>query len=871
MDTALHTQFLDFARLHDVHIDPQRLQADGRIHRADVGDRPNGRNDAAYLLREDGTGWVTNFKAEGKPIAFRPELARERTPEEIQKAQAERAAWQAQQVERQKAAINDSLARWEASHEPVRFPYLQNPALPTAGLRQHSAQLLVPMLSLTDGEPGWVGMQRIAWAEPGQSPDKRFVAGTPTRGAFAVIPIDGHDAEAPLRAYEAAKTAPHVVMCEGIGTALAIHQATGLPVIAALSAQNLPEVARSLHDQLQGRITLYADNDGERAAHKGQVYAIKAARILGSRAGIALPEKPGGVTPPGYDARDQLRDGGVEAIRNTMGRLLRAQQVEQRLPPGALAPRSTPEKQKTLLSRDGPITRRADERGSLGRRPEASGPILVTSRRDSNNPNHQEFIMAEAKDNKELTTGSAQPAFAELNAALEQTEASAVPPEAIRSAQKEPVAQAGQDVGDTRDRETQLLDAWREAAQPAREARAKAWQDLNAQHQAAREALFASIAQQRAEAVNKGQDPDLQAFEAARQIEHLQKQQAAERKTLASGLPVIPSLRDFLQAQAEHDPVAARMLEEEKARDPAQESIRGKRTAALEPEVLDGLTHDIEDGPPKVVHYARDGERVMSDRGERVDLYQLDDREIEAALRLAEQKFDMDKGLLLTGSREFQERAAELAGRLGMKVQNPELQAAWRAGRIQAMQQDELAQDVRLTAPAVGKGSIEAAREGHSGGRDYAVDAQTMQAEALLSKMDVAGWDALDRASRHQPLSPEQRAQLQGHDEQTRLIDEKDRLTPLGERVSERMWGKIEEERAQLQQQLRTRNIDEELKKEQDQEKAKEQAQEKSQEKTVERQIEAQDRAEERQIEAQQREPVRARPRQVSRDMGLGR
>ena len=338
MDTTPITQFLDFARLQDVHIDPQRLQADGRIHRADAGDRPNGKNDAAYLLREDGTGWVTNFKADGKPIAFRPELARERTPEEQKKAEAERAAWKALQVERQKAAIADSLARWDASHAPINFPYLQNPSLPTAGLRQHSAQLVVPMLSLSDGEPGWVGMQRIAWAEPGQSPDKRFVAGTPTQGAFAVIPIDGHDAEAPLRAYEAARTAPRVVMCEGIATALAIHQATGLPVIAALSAQNLPEVARALHDQLQGRISLYADNDGERAAHKGQANALKAARILGgSRASIALPEKPGGVTPPGYDARDQLRDTGPDVIRNTLDRAVPAW-IFQRSHPGLAQP-----------------------------------------------------------------------------------------------------------------------------------------------------------------------------------------------------------------------------------------------------------------------------------------------------------------------------------------------------------------------------------------------------------------------------------------------------------------------------------------------------------------------------------------------------
>ena len=859
----MSTPFLDFARLHDVHIDPQRLQADGRIHRADAGDRPNGKNDAAYLLRENGTGWVTNFKGDGKPIVFRPELARERTPEEQQKAEAERAAWRAQQAERQKAAISDSLARWEASRAPNNFPYLQSPSLPAAGLRQHSAQLLVPMLSLTDGEPGWVGMQRIAWADPGKSPEKRFVVGTPTQGAFAVIPIDGADAEAPLRAFEAAKSAPHVVMCEGIGTALAIHKATRLPVIAALSAQNLPEVARALHDPLQGRVTLYADNDGERAAHKGQANALKAARILGgSRAVIALPEHPRGITPPGYDARDQLRDTGANAIRTTLDRAVPAWTF-QRSHPGLAQPTGQ------------------------GRAPLATTPNLKQENFMADQPNkdltavRSEQPAAQVQREPQVAQQEQKAAFADLNAALEQTEAEQPAADAKQAVEPTPAAPSGSDVSDTRDREAQLLGAWREAAQPTREIRAKAWHDLNQKHQAEREALFSTIAQQRSQAEKSGQakpnDP-VQAFDVAKQVEHLQKTQAAERKTVASGLPMVPTLREFLEPQAERDPVAARMLEEEKARHPSQESIRGKQTAELEPKVLEGLTHEVEDGPPKSVHYARDGEKVMSDRGERVDLYHVDDREIESALRLAEQKFDMDKGLQLTGSREFQERAAEIAGRMGLKVQNPELQHTWQVGRIQTMQRDELAEDVRLTAPAVGRGSVEAAKAApeNRGGdsRIYTVDTQSMQAEALLSKMDIHGWDALDLASRFEPLTPEQRTLLQGQDEQSRLIDDKDHLTPLGERVSERMWTKIESEREQLQQQLRTRNIDEDLKKEQDQEKALERTEDKAREKTVEREIVAQEREvereAEREVEAPQRVPTRPRPRQPSRDMGLG-
>ncbi|MFZ5820819.1 MAG: DNA primase, partial [Chloroflexota bacterium] len=163
-------------------------------------------------------------------------------------------------------------------------------------------------------------------------------------------------------------------------------------------------------------------------------------------------------------------------------------------------------------------------------------------------------------------------------------------------------------------------------------------------------------------------------------------------------------------------------------------------------------------------------------------------------------------------------------------------------------------------------------------GRTYAVDTQALQAEALLAKLDIHGFDALDRASRYQPLTPDQRIQLQGHDEQTRLIDDQDRLTPLGQQVTERMWAKIETEREQLQQQLRTRNIDEELKKREAQEEKQERTEDKAQDKAVEREIVAheraeertEERAEERAPEAPQRAPARPRLRQPSRDMGLG-
>ncbi|OIQ97836.1 DNA primase TraC [mine drainage metagenome] len=940
-------QFLAFARLRGVNIDIERLEADGRIHRADVGDLPSGKSDAGYLLRPDGTGWITNFKADGKPIQFKPELARELTPEETARIEVQREVWRKQQAERQAVAVEDAIQRWEASHEPKAFPYLQAPKLESAGLRQGRAQLLVPMMAIdADGEPGWVGMQRITWAGPGHSAEKRFVSGTPTKGAFAVIPVVGADVEAPLRAYEAACKADQVVFCEGIGTALAIHQATGLPVIAAMSAQNLPDVARSLHDKLQGRAVIYADNDGEKAQFKGQAYAVRAARILGgARTRIALPEKPGGITPSGYDARDQLRDRGPDAIRATMAATLDAWQLERRLPPEIVnrnrpglvrqqAPQqnaaqqpdpftthqeqpmnertladiaeqikdatklhndlarsadATPEAKKAArdqidaLKKERDQVRRAAEPVVQGQTSTAAERVAeieaalfrlgFTIEADLGGEDLGDAIMCIATDDhatpEQLTpeiVALAEEWSALAGAASRESETSARAEQAthavghaLQGGQEEPslagafdalnqaAAEPGtlpvdtqgtesdrteqaDEQGQAETTEDRLLREYAVLAEPVRAQRAKAQYDLDARHREQREALFGSLDQLRADKMRElnGMAEEhrrsLIAIEVAKAVEAMQKQQMSERRSLQSELPDVPSYRNFLEDRAANDPVAARMLDEERSRGQVPEAVKGKRVSSLEPAVLEGLTHEIEDGPAgKAIHYARDGERVMSDRGERVDLYKMDDREIEAALRLAEQKYDMEKGLVLTGSREFQQRAAEVAGRMGLKIQNEDLRKAWEQGRLTALQADEAEHALAATvmngsAEPLGSiarpSSLEASRaQGDQAvAATYPVDKPFLAAESVLSHLPSQGWDALAAAGQGHPLTPEQKAWLESPARPV-LIDEHEKLTELGQLAYDRLQSRSEEEREMLQQQLRTRNIDEELEK----------------------------------------------------------
>lgn len=86
------------------------------------------------------------------------------------------------------------------------------------------------------------------------------------------------------------------------------------------------------------------------------------------------------------------------------------------------------------------------------------------------------------------------------------------------------------------------------------------------------------------------------------------------------------------------------------------------------------------------VDYLRGMLVAVTDTGARLDVKRNDDRDIEAALKIAAQKFDMDKGLMLTGDMAFKRRAAEIAGRLGYKLQNaePEVLMAYRKGLEQA-------------------------------------------------------------------------------------------------------------------------------------------------------------------------------------------
>ena len=309
-------KFIMWAAEHDVLIDPARCFADGKIHRADAGERARDREDASYLLWPDGNGWIRNFKAGGELHYFHvhkhgvlrpPRSAAER--EEIRRQQAEQAATREAE---HRGAVEAARAAWTGARPADEHPYLRNPTLCGAGLRAASerAELLVPVLGFDESDVlTWRGLQRIA-----ADGTKKFGVGTRSHGAFAMVPCGDN----PLIGAEALRAAERFILCEGIGTALALHQVTGLPVVAALSAGNLPVLARAIARKVTAQVVVYADADGLTVRKEqsliGQRMAVEAARIFGGGARVAVPARSNEVTPPGYDARDQLRDGDSDGI-----------------------------------------------------------------------------------------------------------------------------------------------------------------------------------------------------------------------------------------------------------------------------------------------------------------------------------------------------------------------------------------------------------------------------------------------------------------------------------------------------------------------------------------------------------------------------
>ena len=283
---------------------PERIEADGQLHRCDV-DARNGKGDAAYVLHLDGipAGGFQNWQSGvgwqdwcSQAVHSLTIQEREQLRAKVEQSRRQR---EAESAARATVACKRARGIWDnATAAPADHPYLTRKGVQPHELRLHSGCLTIRGMScdgalvmpLRDASGELHSLEFITGAG-----EKRFLPGGRKSGCYFAI----------------GKQADVLVIAEGFATAASIHEATGHAVACALDAGNLEPVAKALRSKLPGiAIIIAADNDTKTGgANVGIENAQEAARAVGGL--VAIPELDGGKC----DFNDMMQAQGAEAVR----------------------------------------------------------------------------------------------------------------------------------------------------------------------------------------------------------------------------------------------------------------------------------------------------------------------------------------------------------------------------------------------------------------------------------------------------------------------------------------------------------------------------------------------------------------------------
>lgn len=238
------------------------------------------------------------------------------TPEEIadrQRKAAEQAAKEEAETARQrKQAATWAAAIWKASTAPVDNPYLVRKKVSSvATLREIEADKAAPIL-------GYVPKS----------------GGEPLTGRLLVVPvkvgnelstcelIDGEKRKHALfgggkiGGYWAAQPMPEIVdtllIGEGAATVLSAREGAGYPAVAALSSNNLGQVAKAMRDRYPVAVLVFLV-DLVKATGEPDPHALKAAQAVGGL--LAVPDFGANRDPDMKDFNDLAQVSGLDAVR----------------------------------------------------------------------------------------------------------------------------------------------------------------------------------------------------------------------------------------------------------------------------------------------------------------------------------------------------------------------------------------------------------------------------------------------------------------------------------------------------------------------------------------------------------------------------
>jgi hypothetical protein len=221
-----------------------------------------------------------------------------------------------------------------------------------------------------------------------------------------------------------------------------------------------------------------------------------------------------------------------------------------------------------------------------------------------------------------------------------------------------------------------------------KDTRRDARQSLMGRQKSERDALQGStkaqkqafIAKEAARGMTIATAQSLWAFESARVKESLQKKHLKDRRAL----PCTMVWRDWVEQQAalgdEAALAALRGIRYREGRKASQEKngFEGEELEALKP-ILSKLHPEI-DHRRQLIHYRNDqGARLFTDTGPRIEMHDQAEASVEAALRIAAQKYG---AVDITGSAAFREQAARQAARLEIQLRDKDLQQLWRQERL---------------------------------------------------------------------------------------------------------------------------------------------------------------------------------------------
>lgn len=242
-------EFVNFARLNGVEIDPNRLFPSDRIRRCGTVSKPRSGNGAYFW--DGNRGWVMDWSGEARVIWWQDKNAKPWTDEEKRQWAAKRLAAASEQERRYQRAEVEAEATLKAA-KLSKHIYLEIKGFPEEQGLVLEDKLLIPMRNVRTNK--LQGYQSIRWDPETRGYEKKMLAGM--RAKNAVLYIGNSYAD-------------ETWLVEGYATGLSVRNALrsiGLPaaVVVTFSASNLLQVA----DQIRGKRFVFADNDESKTGEK---------------------------------------------------------------------------------------------------------------------------------------------------------------------------------------------------------------------------------------------------------------------------------------------------------------------------------------------------------------------------------------------------------------------------------------------------------------------------------------------------------------------------------------------------------------------------------------------------------------------------